>query len=404
MEFKKILDLKEDSYYIYDEDRLVRNFNEFLNVFKKFYDNVEIAYSYKTNYLPKLCSKIEKLGGIAEVVSEMELDLAIRIAKRKKIIFNGPYKNEKSIIKAIENGVIIHIDNIDELFVIIDILKHKKDLRCNIGIRINLSIDQEQLSRFGINQNEIENILKSIDLNDRINLEGIHCHLPNRDLNSFKFRCKKILTIYDKFFKNKINYIDIGGGFPSKLQKPLSEQLNIENININEYAKKIGVTFNDHFKKNPQDKLPKLILEPGTAIVANTLSFYSKIISEKKIGNKIILTSTGSKFNFKGPNNSNLNFPYKEILDFGTSDRKSRPCDVSGYTCIENDYLLKDVNLKLRKGDFLCIEDIGSYSIVMKPPFISPNVPIFMITEDKIIEVKRRETSQDIFNTYSFDD
>ena len=83
-------------------------------------------------------------------VSEMELDLALRIAKRKKIIFNGPYKNKDSIIKAIENGVIIHIDNIDELVVINDFLKHRKDLRCNVGIRINLSIDQEQLSRFGI--------------------------------------------------------------------------------------------------------------------------------------------------------------------------------------------------------------------------------------------------------------
>lgn len=404
MEFKKILDLKEDSYYIYDEDRLVRNFNEFLNAFKKYYNNVEIAYSYKTNYLPKLCSKIEELGGIAEVVSEMELDLALRIAKRKKIIFNGPHKNKDSIIKAIENGVIIHIDNIDELVVINDFLKHRKDLRCNVGIRINLSIDQKKPSRFGINPSEIENILKSIDSNDRINLEGIHCHLPNRELNSFKFRCKEILKSYDKFFKNKINYIDIGGGFPSKLQKPLSEKLNIEDINISEYAKKIGVIFNDYFKKNPHDKLPKLILEPGTAIVANTLSFYSKIISEKKIGNKIILTSTGSMYNFKGPNNTNLNFPFEEIIDLRTSNRKSRLCDVSGYTCIENDYLLKDVNLKLRKGDFLRIEDIGSYSIVMKPPFISPNVPIFMITEDNIIEVKRRETPNDIFNTFLFDD
>ena len=112
MEFKKIVNLKEDSYYIYDEDKLVRNFNEFLNAFKKYYNNVEIAYSYKTNYLPKICSKIEKLGGIAEVVSEMELDLALRIAKRKKIIFNGPYKNKDSIIKAIEKIKFSELDKV----------------------------------------------------------------------------------------------------------------------------------------------------------------------------------------------------------------------------------------------------------------------------------------------------
>ena len=103
MDIDNILELREDSFYLYYEDELVRNFNTFLNSFKEFYSNVEIAYSYKTNYLPNLCKKIFHLGGIAEVVSEMELDLALKLADNNRIIYNGPYKSEQSLIKSIEN-------------------------------------------------------------------------------------------------------------------------------------------------------------------------------------------------------------------------------------------------------------------------------------------------------------
>ena len=130
------------------------------------------------------------------------------------------------------------------------------------------------------------------------------------------------------------------------------------------------------------------------------MSYYSKIISEKKIKNKIILSSSGSKFNFLGTNNSNLNFPFTEILNPEFKSRKFRNVDIAGYTCIENDYLLRNISSSLIKGDYIKIEDIGSYSIVMKPPFISPNVPIFKVFENQILEVKRKETFQDVFNTF----
>ena len=34
---------------------------------------------------------------------------------------------------------------------------------------------------------------------------------------------------------------------------------------------------------------------------------------------------------------------------------------------------------------------MSSYSIVMKPPFISPNVPIFKIFENKTLEIKEKK-------------
>ena len=85
MNFDQISNITHDSFYIYNENNLVKNFNEFKKSFKSFYDNVEIAYSFKTNYLPEICKKINDLGGVSEVVSEMELDLALKLENHKKI-------------------------------------------------------------------------------------------------------------------------------------------------------------------------------------------------------------------------------------------------------------------------------------------------------------------------------
>ena len=61
-----------DAFYILDSKKFNNNFIELSNAFKTIYPNFNIAYSYKTNYTPKLCKIVNKNGGYAEVVSEME--------------------------------------------------------------------------------------------------------------------------------------------------------------------------------------------------------------------------------------------------------------------------------------------------------------------------------------------
>ena len=117
--------------------------------------------------------------------------------------------------------------------------------------------------------------------------------------------------------------------------------------------------------------------------------FLYKNNSQKKIGDKNILLAAGSKFNFMGMQTKNLNFSHKEYYNNNSSGGEKRKCDIGGYTCIESDYILKDINSSLNVGDYVCIENVGSYSIVMKPPFILPNVPIFQIYNNQIKCIKK---------------
>jgi len=74
----------------------------------------------------------------------------------------------------------------------------------------------------------------------------------------------------------------------------------------------------------------------------------------------------------------------------------------SGYTCIESDYLYKKYSGEIAIDDFVIFREVGSYSIVMKPPFIKPNVGIVEIVDDNSYKViKEKETFDDIFHTYS---
>lgn len=54
-------------------------------------------------------------------------------------------------------------------------------------------------------------------------------------------------------------------------------------------------------------------------------------------------------------------------------------------------------------NDFVVMDNVGSYSVVLKPPFILPQCPIVIVKNDNIFEttVKRSETFEEVFRTFS---
>ena len=85
-----------DAFYVFDLNAFNNNYFHFLNSFKKHYSNVNVAYSYKTNYIPPICKAVQKNGGYAEIVSDMELDIALHCGvPYNRIIWNGPVQRKR---------------------------------------------------------------------------------------------------------------------------------------------------------------------------------------------------------------------------------------------------------------------------------------------------------------------
>ena len=397
-----------ESFYLLDSQRFERNYIEFLKAFRDIYPKTFIAYSYKTNYTPKLCALINRKGGYAEVVSEMEFDLAIKLGQSpQKIIFNGPYKNEKSIKKCILKRGIVNLDSFYEIDIVEKIAHDNPEINMSVGIRCNFDAGDSVTSRFGF---DIEgkdfyqafNRLRDID---NISIKGLHCHFPNRNIESYIIRVDKMLHLSNQLFDSPPEFIDIGGGFFGKIDESLKKQFKCKPPSYQEYAEVIATKFQNIYQNLDASLKPKLILEPGTALVADTMKFVVKVINIKTIRDKIIATVSGSRFNII-PTSNDINLPIKVFQDF----KKDCCCteydsiDIAGYTCIESDYLYKGYKGSLRIGDFIMFDNVGSYSIVLKPPFISPNCAVIEYNSKyKSYEIiKRKEEIEDIFRTFKF--
>ena len=130
-----------EAYYLIDSVQFRNNFMELKEAFSNIYSNFNIAYSYKTNYVPKLCKIVNELGGYAEVVSEMEAELALKVGVQpEKIIWNGPIKEEKKLEELLLKGVTVNIDSEEEKNLIQTIVEKNPDNIFNIGIRCNFDV------------------------------------------------------------------------------------------------------------------------------------------------------------------------------------------------------------------------------------------------------------------------
>ena len=392
-----------DSFYIVNSNAFQRNYEEMLSAFTGVYPNTRIAYSYKTNYIPKLCKVVKNAGGAAEIVSEMELWLAEKIGvKGTDIYYNGPYKKPQFIERLLLQGGHINIDADYEVEIIEKIAHQHPDMEFQVGVRCNVDIGQEVPSRFGLDvaSGVLEKAIKRLNQISNVRVNGLHCHIPFRTLDSYMRRMEVLFEILNMFPKYEWDYISLGGGYMGKVGEQMARQLSYNPPTFSEYASIIAGGMRDYFADCA--KRPTLIIEPGSALAADTMKYVMRVIDIKRVRNKQIANLSGSSYQIN-PSVKDINRPITIYHAEGTRGTEEYDClDMAGYTCIESDYLYKNYSGKLAKGDFVVLDNIGSYSVVMKPPFILPDIPVLELHEDGQIElVKRAQTAEDVFMYYN---
>ena len=143
---------------------------------------------------------------------------------------------------------------------------------------------------------------------------------------------------------------------------------------------------------------PYIVIEPGSSVVSNVFKYYTKVYQNKKVGKVNFVMVDGTVFDVKPTMHSN-NLPHEVYR--ASNDTEEYVCDVVGSTCMEKDVILKDVTLpKLVAGDFIQFRGVGAYTICMTPTFINFLEPILMLENGKYVEVRRRQTVDDVVSIY----
>nr|WP_321262361.1 pyridoxal-dependent decarboxylase [uncultured Sphaerochaeta sp.] len=401
MNDKQLLTLQKDfgkAFYLLDSVQFRKNYKELAEAFSSIYPKFNIAYSYKTNYTPKLCKIVNELGGYAEVVSDMEMEIALRVGvKPEAIIWNGPIKNYEKVEHFLLDGGKVNLDSLYEVSLIKSIAEKYPHNRLNIGIRVNFEINDGVVSRFGfdVDSDEFKKVFELTKIHN-IHLYGVQCHFATRRLDTWRPRAERMISIFDSLGIVP-EIIDLGGGLFGKMDSSLQAQFESKIPTYEEYASEVAFLFVERYGRSNG---PTLLLEPGSALVGDCMQFVTVVENVKDIRGKKIATVLGSIYNIN-PTLNKKNPPLR-VVNSGAIQEYFEDLDFGGYTCIESDYIYRHYQGKLAVGDLLVFGNAGSYSVVLKPPFILPNFPILDTSEGKIEVLKHAETFDDIFHTFEF--
>lgn len=406
LDYQSLRELSKEhgcSYYLLDIGRFEQNYRELTGAFTKVYPKFAIAYSYKTNYIPRIARAVYELGGYAEVVSDMEMDIALRAGvPYDRIIFNGPYKSARAVRELLLGGGTVNIDSVYELDGIMAIALENPTTVLSVGIRVNFPINDGVLSRFGfdVDSEDFARALAFVSETPNIKLSGLNCHFASREIDTWRPRARGMLALIDKLGLLP-ERIDLGGGLYGKMEDELKRQFPCDIPDYAEYASAAATVLAEHYRDLPDERKPLLLIEPGSALAGDCMALVSLVESIKTVRGKPIATLLASMYNI---NMGKKNPPLRVVHDPSAERRDYEDLDFAGYTCIESDYLYRGYKGPLAVGDYAVFTNVGSYSIVFKPPFILPNFAVLSLESDGRVErVKRAETFEDVFATYSFE-
>ena len=178
--------------FVINEERIRDNYRRYQGAFP----DADIYYAVKANSNFSILRILAREGAGADVFSEGELYLALLAGIRKdKILFNGNSKTDHELKYAVETGVKVSVDSVDELKTLAAFAK-ESGKTIPIAFRVNPDVSPKThpkiatglaTSKFGI---PLEKIIEAYDMAqklDTIEPVGIHCHIGSQILETTPF-------------------------------------------------------------------------------------------------------------------------------------------------------------------------------------------------------------------------
>lgn len=366
--------------FVLSEQYIRSQYKHIEQAFATRYPKVQMAWSYKTNYLDAVCRVYHQEGAWAEVVSGFEYQKALRNGvPGEHIIFNGPDKTVEDLKMAIEHNSYIHIDHLDELYTLIALSK-KSTKPIPVAIRINMDTGiYPQWDRFGFNYENLQawDAISKIMIAENLNLVGLHCHIGTYMMSPSAYsvaagKLAHLAAEVAKRYDHQIQYIDMGGGLPSSATLkgtylPASDQIPP----IDDFAEAITSALIS--SELAPDHLPWLFLENGRALIDEAGYMIASVLANKRLSNGRRATIMDA-----GVNVLFTSFWYNhKVTPAQDFSHYAEDMELFGPLCMNIDVIRESVSLPLlQKDEHVVIHPVGAYNMTQWMQFITmrPNV------------------------------
>lgn len=387
-------------FLVCDLDRSGAKLTAIRAAFSADFPKLIVGYSYKTNYLPHLLRHLHSLGAFAEVVSMIEYELAARLGLGPDhIIFNGPAKRREDVERALADGCLLNVDSEQEVEHVVRWARDAPSRTARVGLRVAPLLPEDgeaHESRMGLSLigGELRRAVDELGKVGNVAVDGLHVHLSSksRALGVFEGLAATLTEAAEILPSTDLSWVDVGGGFgfaPSAIP-------HLRFPDFASYSRTLAASL-----RRFDFTQTTLIVEPGISLVGDCFSFYAPIVAIKRRRGRRLLVVDGSAQIVRPSGHSHA-------LPITALDRQKEaligppePCDVSGYTCMEDDYLARGAVLpEVAVGDYVRFDNVGAYTVVFKPPFIRGAPPIYARLADRLTLARRAESTDDLFSTY----
>ncbi len=349
------------------------------------YPKVQMAWSYKTNYINAVCNVYHQEGSWGEVVSGFEYRKALgNGVPGNKIIFNGPEKTTAELELAINNDSLIHIDHFDEMYQLIDI-SDRMNKKPRVAIRVNMDTGIYPIwDRFGFNYENgtAWSALTKIVESGKLNLVGLHCHIGTYMMvtTAYSIAASKLCDLAwncKTQLNTTIQYLDMGGGLPTAndlrgAYLPAKDTIP----SVDEFAEAIASTILNYGFKT--EDLPLLILETGRAMIDDAGFLLGSVLANKRLsdGRRATIMDFGVNILF-------TSFWYEhKISPAQDFTQHTEECVLYGPLCMNIDVVRSAITLPLlNRGDQVVVHRVGAYNMTQWMQFIQMRPNVVMIDE-----------------------
>lgn len=382
--------------FVINEQRIRDNYRRYQGAFP----DADIYYAVKANSNFSILRILAREGAGADVFSEGELYLALLAGIRKdKILFNGNSKTDHELKYAVETGVKVSVDSVDELKALAAFAK-ESGKTIPIAFRVNPDVSPKThpkiatglaTSKFGI---PLEKIIKAYDMAqklDTIEPVGIHCHIGSQILETTPFveMTNKMMDLVEQIDRLgiKFEFVDLGSGLgiPYKKDEPAPTPQDLADAILpvfNERANAIGLH-------------PRIILEPGRYITADSTVLLTTVNMVKEAYKNFVGVDAGFNLLVRPA----MYDSYHHVLVANKADLNSEGLyTIAGPVCESGDILARDRELPvIEKGDVVAVLDTGAYGFSMSSQYNGrPRAPEVLITQRKTCIVRERENIDDL--------
>lgn len=371
-------------FYVFDIDALVNQVNKIRSIVSS---NIELCYAMKAN--PFIIKEIENVIDSFEVCSPGEFHICEKASiSMDKVIMSGVYKNAKDIEYVFlnyGNRVIYTVESLLQWHIMKQ-YSQKHNISFNVLLRLTSG------NQFGINENDIYEIISERDLYPNIEIEGIQFFSGTQKKSSSKII--KEIDMLDNF----CNSLEKKYGFvPKRLE--YGPGLPIFYFGEDNSESDILIDLNNRLE-NMRFK-GKIILEIGRFIAAYCGSYVTSVVDIKSNHNQNYCIVDGGMhhINYYG---QVLAMKKPPIVHWSNQKNGNiKEWTICGALCTVNDLLVKQYSMdNLHLDDKLIFEKVGAYSVTEGISlFLSRELPqVILYSKENGFKLVRNNFPTEILN------